>query len=140
MNRSIDSMKIHTMPIKVHDETMESSTTMLMGKRARLLAELDQAETLIRAERERVSKRRDSEQSKYNIAVNLGPQTTMETKLSHAFCSIIAEWNYEAEMPKLHHAQYLVRKLKAVVGAGVPLREESDVELAFVRQVVRGIK
>ena len=111
-----------------------------MGKQARLLKELDQAETLIRAERERLGQRRDSEQRKYNIAVNLGDQTTMQTKVAHGFCSILAEWTYEAEIPKLHHAQYLVRKLKAVVGSGVPLRESSDVELAFVRQVMSGIK
>ena len=129
MNRAMDSRKINTAPIKVHDE--------LMGKRARLLSELDQAETWIRAERERIGKRRDSEQTKYNISVNLGDRTTLATKVEHATRSIFAEWNYEAEMPKLHHAQYFVRKLKAVVGAGVPLREESDVELAFVRQVVR---
>ena len=90
-------------------------------------------------EKEKITKRRDSEQAKYNIAVNLGDRTTTQTKVEHATRSIIAEWNYEAEMPKLHHAQYLVRKLKAVVGAGVPLREDSDLELAFVRQVVRGI-
>ena len=110
-----------------------------MGKQARLLSELDQAETLIRAERERLGQRRDSEQRKYNIAVNLGDRTTLGTKVAHAFCSIIAEWTYEAEMPKLHHAQYLVRRLKAVVQAGVPLRESSDVELAFVRKVMSGI-
>jgi hypothetical protein len=110
-----------------------------MDKQARLLKELDQAEIWIRAERERIGKRRDSEQTKYNIAVNLGSQTTLATKVHHATRSIFAEWNYEAEVPKLLHALQLIRKLKAAINGGYRLREESDVELAFVRKVMRGI-
>ena len=129
MDRMIRSS--HTAPVKLETP---------MAKQARLLSELDRAETCIRAERERLGKRRDSEQRKFNIAVNLGPQTTMQTKVAHGFCSVLAEWTYEAEIPKLHHAQYLVRKLTAAINGGCRLREESDVELAYVRQVMNGIK
>ena len=121
---------IATAPVNLHGEA---------SKQARLLRELDSAETWIRAEKERIAKRRDSEQTKYAIAVNLGPQTTLATKVEHATRSIFAEWTYESEHPKLLHALHLIRKLRAVVQAGVPLRESSDVELAFVRKVMSGI-
>ena len=110
-----------------------------MGKQARLLKELDQAETWIRAEKEKLREKAEHEQHKYAIAVNLGPQTTLQTKVHHAFCSIVSEWTWEAEGPKLFKALRLIRKLRAVVQAGVELRENSDEELAFVRQVMRGI-
>jgi hypothetical protein len=132
MNRSMDSRKVSFAPIKVHNETGRDRLD-------RILKELDQAETMISAEKERIGKRRDSEQTKYNIAVNLGDRTTLGTKLGHAFCSIIADWTYKNEGPKMLHALYLIRKLKAAINGGLLLREESDVELAFVRQVVRGI-
>ena len=94
---------------------------------------------MIRGTKERIRDRAEHEKTKYNIAVNLGDQTTMSMKVAHAFCSIIAEWNWEAEAPKLFQALHEISKLRAVVQAGVPLRESSDVELAFIRQVVRGI-
>lgn len=109
------------------------------NKQARLLQELDHAETLIRGTKERIRDRAEHEKTKYAISVNLGDRTTLATKVGHAFCSILAEWNWETEAPKLFHALHCIRKLRAVVQAGVPLRESSDIELAFVRQVVRGI-
>jgi hypothetical protein len=110
-----------------------------MSKQARLLQELDFAETLIRATKARISERAEHEKTKYTIAVNLGPQTTTGTKVAHAVCSILAEWNWENEAPKLFHALHLIRKLWAAIESGVPLRESSDVELAFVRKVMSGI-
>ena len=118
---------IATAPVNLHGEA---------SKQARLLRELDQAETWIRAEKQRIAKRREKEQTKYAIAVNLGPQTTLATKVEHATRSILADWDWTSEGPKLFKALRLIRKLRAVIQAGVELRENSDEELAFVRQVV----
>jgi hypothetical protein len=130
MDRNINPRHIHTAPIALHT---------VVSKRARFLSELDRAERRIRLERERIGKQVESEKAKYNIAINLGPQTTLGTKVGHAFCSILAEWNYDSEVPKLLHALRLIRKLRAAINGGALLRESSDVELAFVRKVMSGI-
>jgi hypothetical protein len=140
MDKNIKRERVSTAPVSlgIHDAA-SSISKRRANEAAAFLQELDQHERRIRAEKERLMERAEHEKTKYNIAVNLGDQTTTGTKVARAFCSILAEWNYHNEGPKLLHALYLIRKLRAVVQAGVPLRESSDVELAFVRKVVSGI-
>jgi hypothetical protein len=127
----------HTAPMPIRIDNAVDSRAKRMD---RLLGELDYCEFRLRAQRDRLNGQVEKARLKANIACNLGPQTTLETKVAMVMGEMLSEWDNEVEHPKLLHALHLCRKLRAAINGGCRLREETDTELAYVRSVVRGIQ